>query len=145
MHSSGTGPVTFFWALTSLEGHISRLGGTSRDLGARLRNEWHRACYFLLGTNLAWGAHFSLRGHKPWCGGTAPKCPLVAPGLYLQIDWLIGASLSSYHEKATVRYALDESAPVRSWPFSKLSGWRFDFFLSRESDCALCFRRIRTR
>ena len=27
-------------------------------------------------------------------------------------DWLIGASLSSYHEKATVRYALDESAPA---------------------------------
>ena len=26
------------------------------------------------------------------------------------IDWLIGASLSSYHEKATVRYILDESA-----------------------------------
>ena len=28
------------------------------------------------------------------------------------IDWLIGASLSSYHEKATVRYILDESAPA---------------------------------
>ena len=28
------------------------------------------------------------------------------------IDLLIGASLSSYHEKATVRYALDESAPA---------------------------------
>ena len=28
------------------------------------------------------------------------------------IDWLIGASLSSYHEKATVRYVLDESAPA---------------------------------
>ena len=28
------------------------------------------------------------------------------------IDWLIGASLSFYHEKATVRYALDESAPA---------------------------------
>ena len=28
------------------------------------------------------------------------------------IDWLIGASLSSYHEKATVRYALDGSAPA---------------------------------
>ena len=27
-------------------------------------------------------------------------------------DWLIGASLSSNHEKATVRYALDESAPA---------------------------------
>ena len=27
-------------------------------------------------------------------------------------DWLIGASLPSYHEKATVRYVLDESAPV---------------------------------
>ena len=28
------------------------------------------------------------------------------------VDWLIGASLSSYHEKATMRYALDESAPA---------------------------------
>ena len=28
------------------------------------------------------------------------------------IDWLIGASLSSYHEKATVRYTFDESAPA---------------------------------
>ena len=28
------------------------------------------------------------------------------------IDWLIGASLSSYHEKVTVRYILDESAPA---------------------------------
>ena len=28
------------------------------------------------------------------------------------IDWLIGASLSSYLEKATVRYAVDESAPA---------------------------------
>ena len=27
-------------------------------------------------------------------------------------DWLIDASLSSYHEKATVRYPLDESAPA---------------------------------
>ena len=30
----------------------------------------------------------------------------------LDDDWLIGTSLSSYHEKATVRYALDESAPA---------------------------------
>ena len=27
-------------------------------------------------------------------------------------DWLIDTSLSSYHEKATVRYALDESTPA---------------------------------
>ena len=29
-----------------------------------------------------------------------------------EFDWLIGASLSSYHEKASVRYILDESAPA---------------------------------
>ena len=43
--------------------------------------------------------------------------------------WLIGASLSSYHEKATVRYVLDESAPRLGVDhFHKLSCWPFDFF-----------------
>ena len=47
LHCSGTGPVTFFVAQSSHGGHISRLGGTSSDLGGeRPRNapQWRRAC-----------------------------------------------------------------------------------------------------
>ena len=36
--------------------------------------QWHRACYFLWGTILAWGAQFLFGGHKQWFGGTAPEC-----------------------------------------------------------------------
>ena len=43
LHSSGTEPVTFFEAQSSLGGHISRLGGRSSDLGARPRNAPHGA------------------------------------------------------------------------------------------------------
>ena len=40
------------------------------------------------------------------------KQKLFLATFFNKIDWLIGASLSSYHEKATVRYVLDESAPA---------------------------------
>ena len=57
MHFSGTRPVTFFGAKSLLGGHISRLGGTSSDLGARPRNapQWRRA----------WGGRFRnfIAGH----------------------------------------------------------------------------------
>ena len=43
LQSSGTAPVTFFEAQSSLGGHISRLGGASSDLGARPRNAPHGA------------------------------------------------------------------------------------------------------
>ena len=52
--------------------------------------------------------------------------------------WLIDAALSSYHEKATMRYALHESTPAWSWPFSKLSDkitWDFDeIFADRKAE-----------
>ena len=43
LQSSGTEPVTFFVAQSSLGGHISRLGGTSSDLGAWPQNASHGA------------------------------------------------------------------------------------------------------
>ena len=33
IHSGGTGPVTFVWGTILTWGHITRLGGTSSDLG----------------------------------------------------------------------------------------------------------------
>ena len=46
LHSSGTDPVTFFGAQSSLVGHNSRLGGTSSDLGEHSPGmpPWRRAC-----------------------------------------------------------------------------------------------------
>ena len=38
LHASGTEPLTFFGAQSSLGGHNSRLGGSSSDLGVRPRN-----------------------------------------------------------------------------------------------------------
>ena len=43
--------------------------------------QWHRACYFLWGTILAWGAQFSFGGHKQRFGGQGPGMSPVASGL----------------------------------------------------------------
>ena len=37
--------------------------------------QWHRACYFLLGTILAWGAQFLFGGTSSDLGDTALECP----------------------------------------------------------------------
>ena len=43
--------------------------------------QWHRACYFLWGTILAWGAQFSFGGHKQRFGGQGSGMSPVASGL----------------------------------------------------------------
>ena len=43
--------------------------------------QWHRACYFLWGTILAWGAQFSFGGASSELGKHGPVMPPGAPGL----------------------------------------------------------------
>ena len=40
-----------------------------------LELQWHRACYFLLSTILAWGEQFVWRAQAVSWGGTARECP----------------------------------------------------------------------
>ena len=58
--------------------------GNNQYLGSlRLRTalQWHRTCYFLWGTILAWEAQFSLGGASSDLGGHGPGMPPVASGL----------------------------------------------------------------
>ena len=49
------------------------------SLRPRTALQWYRACYFLWGTILAWGAQSSLGGHNSRLGGTNSDLGGMAP------------------------------------------------------------------
>ena len=76
-------------------------------LTPRTALQWHRACYFLWGTILFWGALFSFGEVQAviW-GGHGPKIPPVAPGLSVALTYTQGQTSKTAHKILISQIAL---------------------------------------
>ena len=76
--------------------------------------QWHRACYFIWCTILAWGGTILVRGGTSSdLGGTAPECLSVEPGCQVALVRRLRLDLSvldsSYHLPTCLPHMVEDS------------------------------------